>query len=292
LKIILAILLSVLLSVGFFVRPWSPPGDGQAAKEIGRTTEKELKVVLSSSFGDVEIEKGDREKIILLESDPSEENSSRFSMDYEIRNRIGYADLILGEGEAPDDKATGFRIKDLQGGKWSLKLSDAVPISFDLKLGVGKGLFDLSGLQVKDFNLSTGATDVHLGFDEPNKSKIENLSIESGLSKFEGSNLCNANFKHLRFQGGVGTYRLDFGGKLSNEVDVDISLGMGLMTLYIPPGIGAKVHHEKNWVSHVEYPDDFHATDENEYTSDNYNSSTPRLNIRLDSGVGSVKIRR
>ena len=267
------------------------PGD-QPSKEVGRTTEKELKVVLTSSFGTVRLEKGDREKVIAVEGNPSTENGSPFAVDYEIRNRIGYADVALGDDDGNDQQTTGFHLKDLGGGKWSLKFSDAVPISFDMKLGVGKGRFDMSGLQVKDFNLSTGATDIDLAFDEPNRSTIENLSIESGVSKFDGRNLGNANFKHFHFQGGLGTYRLDFSGSLSTEADVDISLGMGVMTLIVPAGMGAKVYHEKNWVSHVDYADDFHATADNEYTSDNYSNASARLNIRIDSGVGSVKIER
>lgn len=268
-----------------------PPGD-QTSKEVGRTTEKELKVVLTSSFGNVRLERGDREKVLFVEGDPSKENGSPYAVDYEIRNRIGYADLVLGEDDGDNQRTTGFHIKDLDGGNWLLRFSDAVPISFDMKLGVGRGHFDMSGLQVKDFNLSTGASDIDLSFDEPNRSTIENLSIESGVSKFDGRNLGNANFKHFRFQGGVGTYRLDFGGALSSEADVDISLGMGVMTLIVPEGMGAKIYHEKNWVSHVDYADDFHATAENEYTSENYSSAPARLNIRIDSGVGSVKIRR
>ena len=268
-----------------------PPGD-QQAREVSRTTEKELKVVLTSSFGTVRLEKGDREKVILVEGDPSRENGSPFTLDYEIRNRIGYADMALGEDDGGDRRQTGFRIKDLEGGEWLLQFSDAVPISFDMKLGVGRGHFDMSGLQVKDFNLSTGATDIDLDFDEPNRTTIENLSIESGVSEFNGRNLGNAHFRHFRFQGGLGTYRLDFSGTLSYEADVDISLGMGALTLIVPSGIGAKIYHEKNWVSHIDFTDDFHSTAENEYTSDNYNSTSARLDIRIDSGVGTVKIRR
>ncbi len=122
-----------------------------------------------------------------------------------------------------------------------MKFSDAVPISFDVQLGVGKGNFDFSGLHVKDFNLSTGAGDVVLSFDEPNPTTIENMNIESGVSKFDGRNLGNANFKHFRFQEGVGTSTLDFSGSLHSEVDVDLEVGMGVMTIIVPPEVGARV---------------------------------------------------
>ena len=269
-----------------------PPGDDQASKEVGRTTERELKFVLTSSFGDVVIERGDRDKVFTLVGDRTTENGTRFNVDYEIRNRIGYADILLGEVDEEGGKRGSFSLKNFESGKWSVKMSDAVPISFDMKLGVGHGDFDLSGLQVKDFNLSTGASDVSLAFDEPNKESIENITIESGVSKFEGRNLGNANFRHFRFQGGLGTYRLDFAGAIATEVDVDIELGMGVMTILIPPEMGARVYHEKNWVSRVDYDKDFQPTSDNEYTSDNYSTAQGKLNIRIDSGVGSVRIRR
>jgi hypothetical protein len=269
------------------------PQDDSSIREIGRTTEKELKVVLTSSFGSVLFSRGEPEKILLLDGSPKTKKDPKINVDYSIRNRVGYMDLALGEGTRDGEGKKGsFRIADWNGGKWYLKFSDAVPISFDIQLGVGKGDFDLTGLQVKDFNLSTGASDVTLSFDEPNKSSIDNISIESGVSKFDGRNLCNANFKRFRFQGGVGAYTLDFGGDLTTEVDVDIEVGLGVMTIYVPSATGARVMYEKSWVSRVDCAADFGSSGDNQFVSGNYYSAPGKMNIRIDSGLGSVKIRR
>jgi hypothetical protein len=269
------------------------PQDDASIREIGRTTEKELKVVLTSSFGSVLFSRGEPEKILLLDGSPKTKKDPKINVDYSIRNRVGYMDLALGEGTRDGEGKKGsFRIADWDGGKWYLKFSDAVPISFDIQLGVGKGDFDLTGLQVKDFNLSTGASDVTLSFDEPNKSSIDNISIESGVSKFDGRNLCNANFKRFRFQGGVGAYTLDFGGDLTSEVDVDIEVGLGVMTIYVPSATGARVMYDKSWVSRVDCAADFGSSGDNQFVSGNYYSAPGKMNIRIDSGLGSVKIRR
>jgi hypothetical protein len=267
--------------------------EGGSNREVGRTTEKELKVTLTSSFGSVLISRGKPEKMVMIESASPEEESSKIALDYAIRNRVGFMDLSLGEGSRQGNgHRGGFHFAGFKGGKWFLRFSDAVPISFDVELGVGKGDFDLSGLQVKDFNLSTGASDVSLAFDEPNKGSIDNLSVESGVSKFDGRNLCNANFKRFHFQGGVGAYTLDFGGILESEVDVNIEVGLGVLTVYIPRDIGARVTYDKTWASKVDTPDDFSGTAENVYTSSNYYSAAGKMNISIDSGLGSVKIRR
>jgi hypothetical protein len=271
----------------------SDPQDSNQNREIGRTTEKEIKVTLCSSFGTVVIRKGESSKVLLVESASEDNGEAAIALEYAIRNRVGFLDLTLGEGRVEKKgKNTSFHIDRFDRGKWALKFSEAIPISFDVELGVGKGDFNLTGLDVKDFNLSTGASDVFLAFDEANPGQIENLSIESGVSKFDTRNLANANFRHFHFQGGMGSYTLDFGGKLHNEVDVDIEVGLGLVTILIPEEIGARVIYEKSWASKLDCADDFEPAGENEYISANYHSATGRMNINIDSGFGSIKIRR
>jgi len=267
------------------------PGDGP--REIGRTTEKEVTVVLSSSFGSVYISRGEPEKILIADGVHRRQDDPGIKLEYSIRNRIGYMDLALGEeSEGHERKKGAFLVKDFKGGKWYLRYSPAIPISFDVELGVGNGDFDLTGLKVKDFNLSTGASDVTLAFDEPNKATIDNLNIESGVSKFNGRNLGNANFKRFRFQGGVGTYTLDFSGQLNREVDVDVEVGLGAVTIIVPENVGAKIYYEESWVSRIDCDRDFQSAQENQYITDNFQTASGRMNLRIQAGLGSVKVRR
>lgn len=266
--------------------------DEGSIREIGRTTEKELAVVLTSSYGSVSISKGEPGKIVIAEAFTRGKEDSRMSVNYVIRNRVGYMDVILGEKEEGEHEKGSFKIQGFKKGKWFLRFSDGVPISFNVELGVGNGDFDLSGLNVRDFNLSTGASDVSLSFDEPNRSVIENMTIESGVSKFSGRNLGNANFKRFRFQGGLGSYTLDFSGNLTNEVDVDVEVGLGVLTLIVPEQVGARIYFEKNWLSRLDCDRDFHSVSDDRYESDNFNSAVGHMNIRIDSGLGSVKVRR
>lgn len=264
----------------------------QETKEIGRTTEKELKVVVNATFGSLHISQGEPAKVVVMES--RKKRGGELNYNYAIRNRVGYLDLTLGEGSGSgnNDDGSKFRFSGLESGDWALQFSDAIPISFDVELGVGKGDINLSGLKVKDLNLSTGASDVCLAFDQPNASTIENLNIEAGVSKFVGRNLGNANFRHFRFQGGVGTFKLDFTGEPAHEVDADVQVGMGLLTMVIPSSIGVRVLYDKNWISRVSCPDDFSADGDTEYVSSNFDSARGKMIIKVESGVGSVKIVR
>jgi hypothetical protein len=261
-------------------------------REVGRTTERELAIVLTSTFGSITISRGEPEKMLLIEADQAARNAPS-SVDYTIRNRVGYADLSLGEeAKDRDEKKHSLNLGDLNRGHWFLHVSDAIPVSFDVELGVGSGDFNLTGLQVKDFTLSAGASSVTLAFDEPNTTRIDNITIESGVSKFDGRNLGNANFRHFRFKGGVGAYSLDFAGALSTEVDVDVEVGLGVLTLFVPQNVGARVSYDKSWMSHIDCDEDFHESGSNEYLSDNYSSTQGKMNIRIDAGLGSVKVRR
>jgi len=274
--------------------PAVPAGAQESAtlREVGRTTERELNIVLTSTFGSVSISRGEPEKMLTLEADEAARNAPA-AAEYTIRNRIGYADLSLGEeGKDREEKRHSFNLGDLNRGHWILRVSDAVPVSFDVELGIGSGDFNLTGLQVKDFTLSAGASNVTLAFDEPNSIRIDNMTIESGVSKFDGRNLGNANFRHLRFKGGVGAYSLDFAGAMTTEVDVDVEVGLGVMTIFVPQEVGARVSYDKSWMSRIDCAEDFRESDSNEYLSDNYSSAAGKMNIRIDAGLGSVKIRR
>jgi hypothetical protein len=87
-------------------------------------------------------------------------------------------------------------------------------------------------------------------------------------------------------------YSLDFSGGLRNEVDVDIEVGMGVMVILVPPEIGARVLYESSWMSSVTCGEDFTRAGDNSCETPNYASARGKMNIRVNSGVGSVKIRR
>ncbi len=266
-------------------------GGDSGKNEIGRTTEKELNVVISSSFGKLVVEKGEPQKIVVGESLGSE--SHALLMDYSIRNRVGFLDISLDPDKETAERANGsFHFSDLRSSKWLLRFNNAMPVAFDIELGVAQGEFDLSGLQVKDFNLSCGASDVVVAFDEPNKESMNELNIECGVGKFEGRHLGNANFKRFKFEGGVSTATLDFSGSITNEVDVEVKVGMGLCTIILSKEVGAKVFYDESLVTRLDCDKDIRSIGESSYVSDNYKTASGRMNIRVETGMGSVKIRR
>jgi hypothetical protein len=262
-------------------------------KEIPLSNERELKVDLEAGYGNITVEKGVSSQLFSVDIDADLKKDASEYIDYSNRDQTGYLSINTTEAlkENRDKKKHSLHISGFEDNNWLMRFTDSVPISFDIELGMGKGDFNLSGLRIKDLNLSTGASSVALRFDEPNQTSIENITIETGLSKFKAYGLSNSNFENLKFEGGVGSYLLDFSGKLDREADVDIQIGLGSITLIIPNDIGAKVYYEKSWVASIDLPNDFVEKEDNNYFSKNYYSGNGRLNLHIEAGLGSVTIK-
>jgi len=261
-------------------------------KEVPKSEEKELKVTLSAGFGDVAVARGTRSAVLDADIESEKGIDVDNLVEYAVRDRIGYVTINTHPKASLGPGKHSVSFEGFNSDSWKLRLTDAIPISFDINLGLGKGMFDMTGLRVKDLKISAGASSVWLAFGSPNKTVIEDLTLESGLCKFSAEGLCNANFNHMKFEGGVGSYLLDFGGKLNKEVDVDIQVGMGSLTVRIPESVGARIIYEKSWIAHIDLDPDFSELQENNYFSSNYRTAAGKMNIKIDAGLGRVKIQR
>ena len=256
---------------------------------IPRSSEREIKANIEAGFAKIILTAGKSSAVMETEVTSDSPYDITNLIEYAVRDKVGYLTLNT---ERKGQNKNVFHISDFESSTWNVSFTDEVPISFDIRLGLGKGDFDFTGLSIKDLSLSAGASSVRVRFDKPNKSVIQNLNIEAGLSKFESHGLGNANFRHLKFEGGVGSYVLDFSGEMCEESDADIEVGFGSLVIYIPKNIGVKIVAEENFVTHFDMDDDLTEQREDNYFSSNYYSAGSKLNIRIDAGVGNVKIRR
>ncbi|MCX6137347.1 MAG: LiaF-related protein [Ignavibacteriales bacterium] len=254
-------------------------------KEIKRGDEREVKVRLESAIGRVNISKGDDRHILVMEMRTEQRWDVPFVVDYKVRGHVG--SLVLNWN--PEGK-NSWSLRE--GDRWDIQLTDALPLSIDANVGVGKSDFDLTGLDVRDLKIATGASSSVISFGTPNKSIIENLRIESGVSKFVGEKLGNANFQRMTFDGGIGSYYLDFNGAITRDVEVHIKVGLGSMTVVLPPEIGAKVVYDDSWLSNFSIDRGFKQEGSNNYLSPNYHESKAKITVYVESGLGSVRIKR
>jgi hypothetical protein len=259
-------------------------------REITRSKERELSVTVDVSFGRLSVERGEKDKVVVIDYEDEKDDKEKLSISYDISGDKGKLKIkskksshVWGDDDSDD------RINDR---KLRLRFSDAMPISFELELGAGIGDINLSGLQVKHLKVSTGASSVELQCDEPNPIDAESVEIESGVSKFTASNLCNVNFRTLKFSGGVGAYKLDFGGKLRQDASVHIEVGLGSVIVNVPRHVAARLLYDDNWFSTFSLDSDFSKRRGGVYETENYEDAEKRLTIQIESGLGSVKVRR
>jgi hypothetical protein len=90
----------------------------------------------------------------------------------------------------------------------------------------------------------------------------------------------------------VGSYNLDFNGKFRQSAEVQIEVGLGSINVYVPKSIPAKLVYDDNWLSSFNLDDDFEKKLKGVYETDDFQDSSKRLTIRMEAGLGSVRIHR
>jgi hypothetical protein len=256
-------------------------------KEILRTHERKLRAEIGAAFGTVVIARGEPEKILVAEFQEEREEPRSPEISYTARGDRGLLQINTKEssrwwgGKGKSDKR-----------EWTLKFTDAIPIDFNIEFGAGEAEIDLTGLQVQKLSVSSGASSAELRCDEPNPIVAERVDIESGVSKFEAVNLCNLNFEKLNFSGGVGAYRLDFGGELQRSGKVKVEVGLGSVTISIPRAMPVRVEFEDHWFAGFDLDEGFRRIRKGVYETENYAHADAKLTIELEAGLGSVKVRQ
>lgn len=235
----------------------------------------------------------------------------------QVEIRFGTGDLWLAAGK-PDELFSGKfrynveewepeisyrngRLRIEQGGldqdlgfpsgnahnKWELALSPDIPLDIEVKAGAGEGELDFTGLQVEELKLEMGAGDFLVHFDDPNPTDMRDLTVNAGASELEISGIGNAGPQRVTVQGGVGDITLDFTGDWPHSANVHITAGVGALTLRLPNNVGVRVR-TAGGLSSIDAPD-FHRSGNN-YVNDAFGEAETELDIRVTTGVGSVRL--
>ena len=167
---------------------------------------------------------------------------------------------------------------------WNLKLGD-IPMDFTLKAGAYSGTVDLSGVPLTNLSISDGASSAKVLFNIPNPVKMTNLSYKTGASTVELDGLANANFTDMTFNGGAGSYTLDFSGNLQQPANVLITAGVSNVTIDLPANSNSQVTIT-GALNDINADGTFNIDGKIYRTSGN----GPLLNITVDMSVGSLDL--
>lgn len=170
--------------------------------------------------------------------------------------------------------------------EWELNLAKDTPLNLKINAGAYSGRYELGGLALENLSITDGASDVNLSFDEPNPAEMTTLRYNTGASTVTLENLGNANFSALIFQGGAGTYKLDFNGELKQDAVVNIEAGVSTVVLVVPEGTPAQVSFDGG-LSNVQTFGDWRQS------GDSYSQggSGPELTFIVKLGAGTLELR-
>lgn len=124
---------------------------------------------------------------------------------------------------------------------FDLKLGKARPYALVLEGGASESEAELGGLPLRQLIVKYGAGQQEIDFSAPNPEIMQELSVSVGAAALEMENLANANFVHMKLDGGAAGYELDFGGILQRDAEVKINTGMSGVVLSVPASTPAKI---------------------------------------------------
>jgi hypothetical protein len=180
------------------------------------------------------------------------------------------------------------RFTDKVRNEWTLRFTREMPLDMHLDVGGSSGELDLGRLQITGLDLTVGAADMKVSFDEPNPARMGSMHVRSGAARLEVDNLGNANLEELTFDGGVGSYTFDFSGQWQRSADVNIQAGASNILLRVPHDVGVRVcpgslrggDYDK-----LKKQDDC-------YVNERYGESDITLDIHLDVGLSDLRIKQ
>lgn len=187
-----------------------------------------------------------------------------------------------------EGRGKGIKVRNTESGEMKLTLSPDVPLDLDLDFGAVAANLELGGLRLAGADIETGASETQIRFSEPSRMACESLRIQMGAAALEARGLGNANCARVRAEGGVGDLTLDFSGAWRRDVDAEVTIALGSLTLRVPENVGVRVDKD-TFLADFNGPG-FYKRDGDHY-SDNWESAEYRLTVKVEGAFGTIDVR-
>jgi hypothetical protein len=281
---------TILIFVALTIMGGSAMG-GRLTTVTEKATAPGVKIVngeIKLSVGEFNLYKGDSVPglVALIEGDYDE---SRYLYDYSFDPSGQWADLLFSS-----ELRSRFHTNiDGNDNRWELNLSPDVEWRLKGDIGAAKATLDLGGLSVTELQFDVGAAEARIDFSTPNKTTLNYFKISAGACDLKMNDIGNARFDRLEFDGGVGSFRLDFSGNFDYRADARIEVGLGSIHIIIPSEVGVRLESSDNFLSSIKFSKrvlkKVHE-DEDVYETDNFDTAKGQLILRLEIGMGSADI--
>jgi hypothetical protein len=175
------------------------------------------------------------------------------------------------------------------GSDLQLYLSRGVPMRLQLDVGAAEGDIDLSGLQLDELTLQTGAADTRVRFETPNPRRMRAVTLEAGAADVRLTGLGNANTQRVDLNLGVGNADLEFSGEWSGDVEMSVRSALGKVTLRVPSDVGVMI--ESSSFLHSTGGADMLKRDGGSVSA-NWNDARYKLRVQSSGAFGRLEVQR
>jgi len=172
--------------------------------------------------------------------------------------------------------------------EWDVTLSPSIPISMSLLLGAGRGDLDFSQLQIARLNLDMGAGDFAVRFNQPAQAPMGEMTVRTGAALLEIEGIGNASPERVVVQGGAGDITLDLTGSWQRSADVEVTAGVGQLTLVVPRDISVRIVID----GLATVNNDGLEKRGDDYVSDAYGDTEDEINVSITAGIGNVRLQQ
>lgn len=214
------------------------------------------------------------------------------------RERLKYDYFFTSQGDRGEFRFTtetgGKSLSDLEGreSNWQIEFGGDVDLQLKASVGAAKSEIDAGGLKLSRLDLEIGAADARIDFSAPNKTNLDNFTVEAGACKLQIINIGNSRFRRLQFDGGVGKFILDFSGQFDYRAEAKVTVGMGALTLIVPRGLGLQLRADDNWLSSLGFSKEHlvAVAGSGVYETEGFDAASGQLILTLEIGLGSANI--
>lgn len=257
--------------------------------EVEHQGEVELAATFDIALGNVTIGRADDG--YLFQAEVLLENNKLIpDFDYRVSDGKGRLNVDL---TTVKDKKDAVGLPDLGKAKeteWNLYFGDQVPVDLQMDLAGTSSDLDLTGVPLSRLRLQIEASKGSVRFDRPNPVDMDYLSVESGASEVAVRRLANARAEHMRFEGGMGKFTLDFTGDrpIRPGAVADIEIGMASLDITLPSRSPVILYVPDSWFCRVDVPNGYVKQDKGVYHSPDFIAGADAFTVKVEAGLGRV----
>jgi hypothetical protein len=255
--------------------------------EVPRERADRLEGTFDLALGSVSI--GEAEPGFVFQAEVTlEESELRPELGLERDGRT--AQVRLGFERGKERQGVSWRgFRNRSENEWALYFDRRTPLDLTFSLGLAEADLDFTGFRVERLQVSAGMAPTRLAFGSRNPIEMSELRLDAGATRFSAEGLGNARFRQMRFNGGAGTFDLDFtGGPLPSGARAHLDVGVARLRIRLPEDKAVVLHAPDSWLARVDVPDGYTRRSRGVWHSASVRDVNAAFHLHVNAGVGRV----